>query len=79
MVLGVALVLATTIVTAQLVNALIPSNANFVGRAVNNNGFDSNHSYMQSCKQFRSAQACATATSGNGPVTSNLAHRFNGP
>jgi hypothetical protein len=69
---GVSLLLA---VAQQAANADVPSNANTVGQAVNNNGFSPNQHYMQVCKEMDPAQTCATSSAGNGPFTSGLAHR----
>ena len=67
----------------QAANAqTFPSNANPVGQVVsgNNPNIMGNQEHMQTCKQFSSAQSCATnPIFGNGPFTSNLAHQTNKP
>ena len=63
------------IVAQKAANADVPSNANTVWQAVNNNGFSPNQHYMQVCKDMDPAQTCATSSAGNGPFTSGLAHR----
>lgn len=58
----------------QQANAKASDNANPVAPRANTNQI-----YMETCKQFRSANDCATSPGNNGDFTSSQAHFYNKP
>ncbi len=40
---------------------------------------NTNQDHIQSCKEFNTAQYCATGPGNNGEFTSGIAHQVNGP